>query len=476
MQINKEYEQQINIRDMFFYILYHWRSIMLAILIGTLVLGGYTWYTNRNIKNTSVNDEEKKNTETKADTSVAENYEISSRIYQSLIEGNRDYFDHSVIMSIDPYHVWKSTVTFSVYVDNSESIDLANAASYISGILPSLISGNINFEKLAQIYNSTSPEYLKEVISITVIPSATNTIPGFDNNTGDVSNQSQSTLSTYAGLLKINVIGLNKETAEKAIEYIESVVQKTFRELDRQAGSFRTDKSSRNTSMETDKEIENKQSLVAKNISTYQGAITSNNTAISKTAENTSGKNNKKSVKKYAIIGALLGLIAAFGIYAILYIVDGKLHDAEVLKEHYNIPLYGEFFHSRGRHPGKGLDGMIEKWETRGRRPDQDIIFNNIYALIREKGENQHILLTGTIPKARLEEVKTGLMQKFGDANACLETEGSFPENKQAIPQAAKADSVIMVEEKEVSRITTINDMADKLLISQANVIGSVIL
>ena len=47
MQLNKEYERVISVRDLFFHLLYRWRSILAAALIGALLLGGYAWISNR---------------------------------------------------------------------------------------------------------------------------------------------------------------------------------------------------------------------------------------------------------------------------------------------------------------------------------------------------------------------------------------------------------------------------------------------
>ena len=45
MQINYNYEPEILLKDLFFDLLYHWRSIVVAALVGAVVLTGYQYYT-----------------------------------------------------------------------------------------------------------------------------------------------------------------------------------------------------------------------------------------------------------------------------------------------------------------------------------------------------------------------------------------------------------------------------------------------
>ena len=39
MQINKNYEREIDLKDLFFHLLYHWRSILVAAVIFAILLG-----------------------------------------------------------------------------------------------------------------------------------------------------------------------------------------------------------------------------------------------------------------------------------------------------------------------------------------------------------------------------------------------------------------------------------------------------
>ena len=43
MRINKDYEQEINIRDLFFDLAYRWRSILVAALICAIALGAFQY-------------------------------------------------------------------------------------------------------------------------------------------------------------------------------------------------------------------------------------------------------------------------------------------------------------------------------------------------------------------------------------------------------------------------------------------------
>lgn len=58
MYPNKDYESEISIRDLFFYVLYRWRSILFIALLVMAVLGGYKYYSLRDVLNSSVTGQE----------------------------------------------------------------------------------------------------------------------------------------------------------------------------------------------------------------------------------------------------------------------------------------------------------------------------------------------------------------------------------------------------------------------------------
>ena len=91
MQINREYEQEIELKDLIFHILYRWRSCIIAALIGAVLLGGFRYVKNlRRISAQqaapAVTAAESAQEEEDADY-MLENYRQTAASYSRILEG-----------------------------------------------------------------------------------------------------------------------------------------------------------------------------------------------------------------------------------------------------------------------------------------------------------------------------------------------------------------------------------------------------
>ena len=446
MQRGKEYVREISIRDLFFHILYRWRSIVIAALVGALILGGYAYISNRS---------RAKNTSSAAATgevsSLQANYEASNKLYQSLLEDNRDYRENSIVMKINPYKVWKATTVYAVVMDDAEGSAGAayNPAVPIAAAYPALIFDDAADEKLKAIYKDVDLQYINEVVSAAAV--------------------------VNSGSFTVTVIGLTKKMAAEGQKYFENVIQKASEGDIQQIGKHRVVQLSQYVSQTVDTTIESRQANVAKNIATYQSGITTNDTAVSKAPSSSkkSGKAAKKPGVKYAALGLAGGLALMVCLYAVMYLLSGRIRDARELTERFGVPVYGKLNHSRARRPGKGIDRLIEKWEFRKNRTDEETAYENICALIREQGEGKKVLLTGTIGAEKIAETAEKIREKAGEGTE-ITAEGDFLKNSRAITEAGQAAAVVIVEAQHVSEAEEIRRMTEMLRIGKANVCGAV--
>ena len=441
-KINNEYEDTISLRGLLFHIMYHWRSLLVMTLIGAILLGVYVWIRNQDAKTEANNQSEE------TATMIKDYYDTSSYLYQRMLEENKEYSDKSILMNINPYKEWQAKTVYSVVLDNNADVreQSVDPAVNIAAAYASLLDIDDAIKSLFPDYEN---KYISELISI-------NAIEG-------------------TGTFQVNAIGQTEDNARNMQEHLEKKIAATSQGDIQSLGKHHIVKLFSETNQIIDDLTGSKQISTARNIAAYQKAITDNDTAISKIATSSGNKANKKSVRKYIIIGALLGFLVCIGFYTITYIMSGKMHDPEIIKQKYGIPLYGEFFHSEARHPGKGIDGMIEKWEQRKDQADKDIIYSNICALIQEHAGSKNVLLTGTISQSRIKEVRDNLTDRLGET-CTLSEEGNFLDNYRAITEVCNAQAIILVEEKNISRLDEINHMIEKLIISEANVVGAIIL
>ena len=450
MRLNKTDAMELSLRDLFFNLLYHWRSILVAVLIGAVLLGGYSFLGNLNGAEQASED---------VVYSVRDNYELSNQIYEQLLKEGREYSENAVAMRINPYHGWFGDAAYAVVMEGTDQnriTGLENASFLIAQVYSWLVPDLTNADELKTIYGLDEIEYIREMIDSPVVTG--------ENLTG-----------SGDGMFRLTIKGPERETVEKVMAFFENALQTASNGDIQQMGRHRLVRVGCTIAERVLDDLLTQQESTAKRIATWQKAITDNNTAIAKAPASSGTGGGKKSVKKFAVLGALLGLIASCAVWFIAYITAGKLRDGEMLKNRIGIPVFGELRHPKGRRPGKGFDGLIEKWEYRKDPADNGVRLDNISALIRERKDGGPILLTGTIPDARIAELRGSLAERLGEA-AGIRSEGDFLSNSRAITEAAGAAAVILVEEKDVSRIRQIDNMAEKLIISGANVTGAIVL
>lgn len=451
MHMNQDYERQISLRDLFFHVLYRWRSIIAAALIGAVLLGGYAWLRNRGAENAST---EAIPDETELAASLQYNFQTSNELYQKMLDENIEYREKSILMKVNPYQVWSATAVYTVIMTDPQSIPagtMLDPAVPIAATYPSLIYHDMDEGRLKSIYGETNLHYINEIVSIRAV--------------------------SETGTFRINTIGTTKEMAEAGLAFFEEIILNASNGEIQKMGGHKLVRLSGYTRQVFNADIESNQIAVAKNIATYQTAITNNNNAINKGPVITEKKSGGfgRSIKLMTIIGFILGAMLLTGLYIVLYLLSGKLRESEELKDRFGVPVYGEFRHSRARRPGKGLDRIIEKWEFHRTGTEDTIVVNNLCALLRERSSEGTILLTGTIADKRVRELRNLLEETLGDS-VQLQTAGNFLRNSVAIAEAGKAAAVILAEEKHVSETNDISRMLEVLAINQTPVIGAIVL
>ena len=121
MNINREYEQEIDLRDLFFHLLYRWRSILVAALIGAILLGTYQFF------NLKLTHEAGKLTKAEKQWEVdlqefrdsLRNARNNVKTYTNLIKEKNDYLNESVYMQLDAQNEWYAYQRYYIKVDQA---------------------------------------------------------------------------------------------------------------------------------------------------------------------------------------------------------------------------------------------------------------------------------------------------------------------------------------------------------------------
>lgn len=449
MQIKENFEYEIDLKEAFFHVLYRWRSILAAALLGALLFGGYAYLKNQKAASpdSQVNQAEMSSEEERELTENA--LAVDSELYDSLLLSSIEYSKNSVLMNADLNQEWQAWAVYSITSspenqNDSKGEAYPDPAAKIAAAYPTAIWYGWDEEKLAAIYGEEGKKFAKELFSSEAVEGS--------------------------GTFTIKAIGLTKEMAEQGRQYLEEAVQSFYHDKGQTLGQYQLKKLNEYTVRGVDAEAGERKELLAESIQLYRRAKTDNQTILQDIQTNT----GKKSLIKFLLIGFFLGGCCMITIYIILYVLSGKLQNRAGIQENLGVAVFGEFRHSRARHPGKGLDKLIEKWEFKKDRADRETILGNICILIEEKAESE-VLLTGTLPQSEIlplcEEIKKRIKSTIS-----VKAEADILNNQKAIDAANRAETIVLVEEKHVSRNKDIRRMAEILSICETPVIGAIIL
>ncbi len=453
MQINREYEPEINLKDLFIHVLYRWRSLLIAALIGAILLGGYQYFSLK-----KVHDEGKL-------TKEERQYELDLQAYQEDLKSNRNkvaeytkklseqdaYKSESLYINLNPRNVWTASKKYLIKVDQSV-IDALPAGSVIDpadSILPvytALLSG-VDDETLSETFGTDNPEYIRELISV-------------GTNTGD---------NTVTILVK----GDSRETVQKGIACLNEQILAISSDKAQTINPHQILLIGEETYIQIDENLVKKQDDLAKAMENNQKTLQEARVKLDELESKEELTKPGTHIIKMSVIGLIVGAILLAVFYAFLYVINGRLEDAESITGQYGLPVFGQMIRSSSIHQNKGLDKLINKWELKNIIAD-NTVYDNIATLITKQENVNSILLASTLQTDKLASLEKALTSRLPGKS--IDVQGDFLHNNDAVTAAGEAETVIIVEEKGASRNNDINQMINTLIISKAKVIGAVVL
>ena len=451
MQLNREYEQEIDLKHLFFHLLFRWRSILIFALAGAVLLAGYKYFSlQKEIRSAQAVQQQD------AGLSEAEqklNREIEIKAKQ--VEELEAYLNDSLYIQMTPQGVWTASCKYLVVADPSamEALPQGSSVDPADSILPVYtypLSGAA-LEELMEIFDTDQSEYVSELVT---------TQTDTDENTVTVSVKGPTKESVQQGLkcVQARIGEISEKMQGVGAHSLLNVGERTV---------FGTDV------LSTYDQIDRKKALTTA-LDEYKTDLQALRDNANYYKQNGVLRVGKKAIVKYALFGFLGGAFLMVCLYAFIYIISGKLVNGSDITNQYNIPVFGEFRESSSVHHNKGLDRIISKWELGKTGADEKTIYDNISALIAEQQRAKNVLLISSLQTDKLIPVAEALSSRMEDKT--IGAQGSFLTNSEAITEAAKADAVILVEKKNVSSYRSIERMAETLMIGKANVIGTIVL
>lgn len=453
MQLNKDYETTINLKGLFFHILYRWRSILLFAVIGAIALGSYQYFSLKKTHDAGklTKEERQYNLNLQNYKDNLANAENTITMNTRRLEGYYTYQNESIYFQLNPQAVWTASCKYLIKVDQAvlDALPQGSPIDPADSILPAYTSllADATDEELREAFDTDKPAYVSEIAKV---------------NTDADENS-----------ITVTVIGASKEAVQKGLKFLEEKVEAAT-EKAQEIDIHTLKKLDETTTRGVDDKLVKKQEEQTKAITQCNQDLQTARTKLDQL--NTQGKPKEpgKHLGRMAAIGAILGVLLLIVLYGMKYILGGKLNDSDTLAEQYSLPILGAFARTGSIHNNRSLDKFFSKWETGKDITPEDTIYDNICALITEKQETGDLLLVSTLPAEKLKPVSEALAKRL--PGRTIQAEGSFLTNSAAITASANMDAVILVEEKGTSSNKKIQRLAESLMISQANVIGAIIL
>ncbi|MCH5279889.1 MAG: hypothetical protein J1E61_00360 [Lachnospiraceae bacterium] len=166
----------ICISHMLLHIAKSWKKMLIAMVILAVLLGGLSYY--KNAKGLAAGEEAEKDEKEEIlltdETQILENAGLNEKAADEVLyyankyyynqvqyERQRDYLKDSILMQLDPNHVWTITLYYQLSMMDGGEGDAALAASYLSRVLCDEV-----YDEIAETLNvDTDSGYFSEVIT-----------------------------------------------------------------------------------------------------------------------------------------------------------------------------------------------------------------------------------------------------------------------------------------------------------------------
>ena len=389
MDIN---EREINLKLLLFSLCKKWKQIIFCALIGVVILGTYGYHKGKVVKKIDANELLQKEAD---------------------LARQQDYLNNSVLMKYSNTDFWRHSIQIDISVKDENIAKIMQVFESYSNAIKSE-----GFDSFIANEIGENPNYIYEIVNLTNINENRTVYVIRDDSCGT------RTLSFMVMALGPDVQYTSKIvlTIKKYIEQqgktiSSSICPHTINIFNIGAVSASIDKG--------------KKAKIEKNVKSLRAEI------------NSFKGNNSKSYKKWGLIGLVLGVLGAVGLYTLLFVLSDKLHESEEIES-----IFG-----------------IETWNVKqiSNKKLKEILIATILA---NKDKYNTVLATGTSVSDNIKEIMEECNKEIGeDVIAIFE---DIVINPDAIKALVKTKAVLLLETAEKSKMTDI--YREVKYIKQANV------
>ena len=468
-----EGEVQIDIVNLFHYILKKWRIVVIAMLVLGVVADLY--YVKESSSNAAAVESqtiEEESIETQirnAKENLTEDaIQQVDRVYtmyaynEDSYQENAEYLDSSLLMQLNPKEI--PTVLLSYQISrNISKEEIRNIMTmYESALLDETSCSDI-VDVIGKKYKNTA---VKELVSIT------------DNISGNNGDNIVMLQNVDSGILNIRIYALEQKQCEKIADVIKNRMQAYTEQLQQVFGEFSAQNISEQYYLSSDSTVSTQKMNVVSAMNSaysYMNNVTNGFTedqltyfnlltkpldeSMNQEKKDTADQNMAdNAVKmnyfsaKYVLVGLIAGAFLVALWYACVYIISQTVKDTDDLKLVTGVPVFGMVLSTGKPDKRSKLDKWIDSLFARGKKKEEEnVLLERVcheIELQAKKKEVKNILLTSSAGSEDIVLIMDNVQQKLTELGiAVVKSESIVSDSIEALEQLQKADGVVFVEQ-----------------------------
>lgn len=183
------------------------------------------------------------------------------------------------------------------------------------------------------------------------------------------------------------------------------------------------------------------------------------------------------TIIEYGFLGAVLGALIVCIISIIKYMTYKKLHNANELRDNYNVHIIGTVYNHDEFNKHRGIDRLLDKWSGYNNAVAMPEQYKRISSAVQVMSleNNREIILTGTAKPELVNQIMDKLNEYIPNDGRPLCAVANPVYDTDALLKI-KGATVVLVEEADRSEKHEIEKLLSILNAGKAEIIGAVVL
>lgn len=490
--MNKKYEERpVDLLDLFWNIVFAWRSVLTWMVVFALLLAGYAGFKyktdmkNYNIALKEYQDalsgkvvSEEKTEEPDVEFTVDEQTQITDAVQlKKQMMKMRNYVDESVLMNIDPYEEHMLSMNF--YVNNGYVINYTrdnikdNTQALVDAYTTYVNSGTVAQKVAEELKLESDVKYVDELIS------AASNEDGF---TVKFLYTDDSIFEQAAAVIEDDILNQQSELAAKIGEHSVSLVSsETSIQADQNTATVQTNVMNSLNSYRT------QYNTLIVNMSVQQKAEIekelrlSNDGKESSIVEDLKEPEHPSFSKKYPLLGVLAGLFLACVWIALKQIFSNQLLHTDDLTDYFDLKQVGVLHSHQDKQRKSRFDQWLRKLRYRNEKEMDDttrlgIVCGNLELMCKRENISR-ICLTGSgmekIRKTEEAALQT-ILERLSSAGIQVLLVDNICYDMTSMRTVSEVGAVVLMERSHESIFQEIDKELMLLNQNEINIVGAI--